>query len=272
MKKDSHPSFTLGNELTKEQLDFFEENGFIHFKDFVSKEVVEKIIQESKRVEKQWIEENREKVNGVPIKFGTDLDGSKIVQRFTFLSQFSEYLHELLKDPRFTTLFPLIGEDYKNARIGENEKDGMLLNHYVNSEHSNFKRLGWHTDSLRDIFYGKKIMPMLNVGLHLSDAKEGLGGLKIIPGSHNKGLFNMLFRKKYFLDHKPDKDEITMQTKAGDLTIHDGRIWHRVAQSTITGEASRRRVIYIPFICGEYAPKDENSKTVIYQKFTSLIK
>jgi ectoine hydroxylase-related dioxygenase (phytanoyl-CoA dioxygenase family) len=271
MKQANYPRFTLGNELTKEQKSFFEENGFIHFKNFISKDTVAKIIQESKLVEKKWVEENREKVNGVPIKYGVDLDGSKIVQRFAFCSQFSDYLHEFMKDPRFPILFPLLGQGCIDPRIGEDEKDGMILNHYVNSENSNYTRLGWHTDSLRDVFYGKKIMPMLNVGVHLSDAAEGLGGLRIIPGSHNKGLFNILFRKKYFIDHKPDKDELGLMTEAGDLTVHDGRIWHRVAQSTITGETSRRRVIYVPFICGNYEPKNEKSSTVIYHKLSSVI-
>ncbi len=272
MTKAEYPHFTLGNELTREQKDFFDKNGYIHFRDFISKDTVDRIIQESKTIEKQWIEEKKEKVNGVPIKYGVDLDGSKIVQRFAFISQASNYFHEFLKDPRFPALFPLLGDVCLEPRIGENEKDGMLLNHYVNSENSSYKRLGWHTDSLRDVFYGKKILPMLNVGIHLSNAAEGLGGLRLIPGSHNKGLFNILFRKKYFIDHKPDKDEIRMMTKAGDLTVHDGRIWHRVAQSSIAGEQSRRRVIYVPFLCGKYQPKDENSPTVIYQKFASLIK
>ena len=270
MKTFSYPYYTLGNVITAEQRSFFEENGFLHFKNFISPEAVQEIINASLVVQKQWVENNVEKVNGVPIKYGCDVDGSKIVQRFAFLSLHNPVLSEFIKDPRFQALLPLLNS--KNGRIGEYEKDGMVLNHYINTEKSSFTKMGWHTDALRDIFYGKKVMPMLNVGIHLSDAVPGNGGLRIIPGSHKQSLFELLFRKKYFMDNKPDPNEIGLGPKAGDLTIHDGRLWHRVAQSTIQGEISRRRVIYIPFISGKYAPKNENSPTIFYQRFAKLVK
>lgn len=270
MKNFSYPYFNLGNSITQEQTAFFEEFGFLHFKNFITPETVQLIIKASLEVQKIWIDRNVEKVNGVPIKYGYDVDGSKIVQRFAFLSLHNPILSEFLKDPRFQSLLPLLGSD--DARIGEYEKDGMVFNHYINTEKSAFTKMGWHTDALRDVFYGKKIMPMLNVGVHLSDAVPGNGGLRIIPGSHKQGLFDMLFRKKYFLDNKSDPNEIGLSPKAGDLTVHDGRLWHRVAQSTIQGEASRRRVIYVPFISGKYAPKNENSKTIFYQRFAKLVK
>lgn len=270
MSNFSYPYFTLSNGLTREQIDFFEEYGFLHFKNFITPEAIQTIIKAAAEVQQQWIESNVSKVNGVPIKYGYDVDGSKIVQRFAFLSLHHPVLSEFLKDPRFETLLPLLGS--KDARIGEHEKDGMVFNHYINTEKSAFTKMGWHTDALRDIFYGKKIMPMLNVGVHLSDAVPGNGGLRIIPGSHKQGLLDLLFRKKYFLDNDSDPNEIGLSPKAGDLTIHDGRLWHRVAQSTLKGESSRRRVIYIPFISGKYAPKNEKSPTLFYQKFAGLVK
>jgi hypothetical protein len=63
-----------------------------------------------------------------------------------------------------------------------------------------------------------------------------------------------------------------LTTKAGDLTIHDGRLWHRVAQSSIVGEQSRRQVMYVPIICGEVAIKNEKSKTLFYQRFQNMVK
>ena len=132
--------------------------------------------------------------------------------------------------------------------------------------------MGWHTDCLRDVFYGKKILPMLNVGIHLDNSSPANGGLRLIPGSHNQKLLSLLFKKKYFLDHKPDKDEIGLTVKAGDLTVHDGRLWHRVALSPLKGEESRRRVMYVPIISGDYKLKNEKSPTLLYQKFSKLVK
>jgi ectoine hydroxylase-related dioxygenase (phytanoyl-CoA dioxygenase family) len=268
----NYPIFDFTSTLTAEQIDFFEEYGFLHFRNFINPETVSLFKREMKSIEQKWVEGKVEKVNGVPLKFGIDVDGSRIVQRFAFSSQHSDVLREFLQDPRFQALYPLLGAGAINPRIGENEKDGLVINHYINLVTSTFTRMGWHTDCLRDVFYGKKIMPMLNVGVHLTDAVENNGGLRILPGTQKQNLVNLLFKKGYFYDHKPDKNEIGLKTKAGDLTIHDGRLWHRVAQSSITGEQSRRQVMYVPVICGAYAIKDENSKTLFYQRFYNIVK
>lgn len=272
MKDFKYPRFELGSELTQEQQDFFEKWGFIHFKNFISREHVGQIHQAMKEIQTKWISENREMVNGVPIKFGCDIDGSKIVQRFAFSSLFSTVLHDLLKDTRFVGLFPLLGKKVTNPRVGEYEKDGLVINHYINSEYSKFSQMGWHTDSLRDVFYGKKIMPMLNVGIHLDDCSPANGGLRLIPCTHKQSLRKLLFRKKYFLDHEPDEDEIGFTVDAGDLTVHDGRLWHRVALSSIMGEKSRRRVMYVPFITGKFKPRNEKSSPRLYQRFMHILK
>ena len=263
-----HPSFSLGDRLSAEHLEFFEKNGFIHFKNFISKEVVSQLLEEAARIQEQWVREDIKSINGVPIKYGTDIDGKKIVQRFAFLNHHSDLFSNFLKDERLKSLFDFIADH--ECRIGENEKDGLVFNHYINTENSNYSQLGWHTDALRDIFYGQKVMPMLNVGIHLDNSSTDNGGLRIIPGTHNKGLATLLFKKVYFISHKADKQEVGLNVEAGDLTVHDGRLWHRVAQSPFIGEKSRRRVMYVPIICGKFVPKSENSKPMLYQRLMTL--
>jgi phytanoyl-CoA hydroxylase len=267
--ENSYPRFTLGEQITAEQTEFFNKNGFIHFKNFINQDTVDDIIQASLKVQDDWIQNEKIKVNGIPVKYGKDLDGSPIVQRFAFINQHHSLFEELTKDPRFEVLLSLIG---KGARLGTREKDGMVLNHYVNGHESKFTQMGWHTDGLRDIFQGQKLNPMLNVGIHLSTLKPENGGLRVLPGTHRQSLYQMLFRKKYFLDNNADANEMAITPVAGDLTIHDGRLWHRVAQSSVIGEESRRRVIYIPIIAGKYEPKNENSPTAFYQRFAGLVK
>lgn len=261
--------FTLGDKITTEQIEFFNQHGFIHFKNFIKPETVKQVIQASLKVQENWVSHQKIKVNGIPIKYGKDLDGSPIVQRFAFINKHHPVFTELARDPRLEILLNLIGP---GARLGIEEKDGMVLNHYVNGEHSQFTQMGWHTDGLRDIFQGQKLNPMLNIGIHLSSLKPENGGLRILPGTHKQSLYQMLFRKKYFLDNNADANELAIVPEAGDLTIHDGRLWHRVAQSAVIGEESRRRVIYLPIIAGKYEPKNENSPTAFYQRFAALVK
>lgn len=264
----SYPQFQLSDRLSGEQIDFFNEHGFIHFKNYIKPETVQLLIKASQEVQQRWLEKGLQKANGVPIKYGKDLNGDPIVQRFAFINQHHGVFHEVLRDPRFEALLALV----PGSRIGENEKDGMVFNHYINGPESKFTQMGWHTDGLRDIFQGAKLQPMLNVGIHLSTLKPENGGLRIIPGTHKQSLFDLLFRKTYFLDNKPDANELAIAPVAGDLTVHDGRLWHRVAKSSLIGEESRRRVIYVPIISGKYEPKHENSPTLFYQRFAGIVK
>jgi ectoine hydroxylase-related dioxygenase (phytanoyl-CoA dioxygenase family) len=264
----NYPLFQLTETLTAEQRDFFNKYGFLHFKNFIPGATVDLILRESERIQEQWIKEEIKIVNGVPIKYGVDVNGKKIVQRFAFINQFSAVLNDLVKDERLKALFELIGAT--DCRIGEDEKDGLVFNHYVNTSESNFTQLGWHTDALRDIFYGNKIMPMLNVGIHLDRSSPSNGGLRLLPGTHNKGIGTLLFKKPYFISNKPDKREIGLSVEPGDLTVHDGRLWHRVAQSPNIGEKSRRRVMYVPIITGKFEPKSDQSKPLFYQRLMTL--
>ena len=264
-----YQKYILGPVITFGQRDFFNKNGFIHFKNFIKPETVADFIRASEQVQQNWITNKVEKINGVPIKYGKDLDSSAIVQRFAFINLHHPVFSEFTKDPRFNVLLDLVGA---GARLGTAEKDGMVFNHYVNGPDSSFTKMGWHTDGLRDAFHGQKLNPMLNVGIHLSSLEPENGGLRILPGTHKQNLYSMLFRKRYFLDNNADKNEIAIIPEAGDLTIHDGRLWHRVAQSSVIGEESRRRVIYIPIIAGKYEPKNEDSPTAFYQRFASLVK
>src|SRR5579871_2352568 len=268
MTKISIPVFKLDNKLSQEQIAFFNKHCFIQFKNFINKETVLTLIREINRVQHFLLENNTRKINGIPLKFGKDINGEQLIQRIAFTSYYSKTLSDLLKDKRLDILLQLLGN--YNGRIGEHEKDGLVFNHYVNVDESNFKQLGWHTDSPRDLFLGSRILPMLNVGLHLDDCSFDNGGLRVLPGTHKQNLFRLLFRKKYFIDNSADKKEVGFDIEAGDLTIHDGRLWHRVQQSPLKGEKSRRRVIYFPIITGSYQPKHAESPTPFYHKLGQL--
>jgi ectoine hydroxylase-related dioxygenase (phytanoyl-CoA dioxygenase family) len=257
-------NYELGTKLTEEQLNFFDKHGVIIFRNFINQEKVQQYLSELSRIEKEWLAEGKDKVNGIPLKFGKDMEGNKTIQRFCFTSLYSQALKELLDDERLKALTSFLAP--YEGRVGENEKDGLVANNYLNTPNSSFTQMGWHTDSPRDLFLGQKIMPMLNVGIHLDTCLFDNGGLRVIPGTHKQNMFKLLFGKKYFIDNTDDNKEIGFDINAGDLTVHDGRTWHRVKQSPLMGEESRRRVMYIPIITGKFKPKDENSKTPFYHK------
>jgi phytanoyl-CoA hydroxylase len=257
----SNPSFGFSGSLTPDQQAFLDEKGFIKFDGFLTPAEVDFVWGEIAGVQRQWLSEGRTKAFGIPIKYGKDLDGQRFVNRFAFASMYSPGLHEFVTSKRFQQIGEMLGPQF---RFAEDEKDGLVVNHYVNAGGSRYKQLGWHTDGLRDLFYGKKQRPLWQIGLYLDDSPKAKGGLRVIPGTHKQGFLAQAFGKAHFVDHKPDPREVCIEASRGDLTIHDGRLWHRVARAEVTGEASRRRVAYLPFIDGPRQPKNESSATPLY--------
>lgn len=261
--------FTLRGPLDAEQRDFLDSFGYIHFRAFATPAEVEMIRGELGAIEAAWIAERRLAVNGIPIKYGRRPDGTRFVNRFAFTSHFSPKLRAFLADERWEAARNACGAQF---RLGLDEKDGVVVNQFINQPGSSYTRLGWHVDALRDLFYGRLPQPMLNVGLYLDDSYRDKGALRILPGSHKQSLWKMLFGKLHFLDHRDDPNEVILEADAGDLTFHDGRTWHRVGKAQLTGEASLRRTMYLPFLTGPYEPKSEASPTPFYHRFSRSLR
>lgn len=253
--------FTLGPALTAEQEAFLDRHGYLVFAQAITADEVRMVLEEIDAIQARWVAEGRQEVNGVPIYWGNDWDGKPYVQRFTFASMHSERIRSLVLDSRFEPIRQLIGGD---ARVGHDEKDGVVINRYLRVPGVGRPRLGWHTDGLRDLFYLRLPQRMLNVGLHFDRIRAEDGGLRLIPGSHTQGFLAMCLRKPYFVSHRPDPKELVVETEPGDLTVHDGRLWHRVAESTKEGRASLRHSLYVPYQTGPYEPKTAASRTPLY--------
>jgi len=267
--KFEYKTFTLGSEITQEQKDYFKKYGVIQFKNFIDPHTALIFIDELAKIESKWLEEGVQKINGIPLKFGKDPEGKDMIQRMCFTNKYSTVLQEFLQDPRLSILTEFLAP--YDGRISEDEKDGLVFNHYINQPNSKFTQMGWHTDSPRDLFLGQKILPMLNVGIHLDHCPSSNGGLRVLPGTQNQSVLKLLFGKKQFIDHRSDPREAAFEIERGDLTIHDGRLWHRVEVSPNFGEKSRRRVMYVPIITGKFKPKSSTSKTPFYHRFAKVV-
>lgn len=261
--------FQLRAFLTPVQYAFLDRYGFILFARVASPAEVERILAEVDAVERKLLDEGITEICGVPAWFGTGPDGQPWLQRMGFSSYYSPWLEAFVTDSRFEPIRRLIGED---ARIGTREKDGVVFNRYVNLPGSLRPDLAWHTDALRDVFYnGEMPGPMLNVGLHFDRITPEDGGLRLIPGTHTQSAWSTLFHKIHFVTNDDDPREVMVETWPGDLTVHDGRMWHRVKGSPFTGPRSVRRSMYVPYVVDAYQPKDKDSKPAPYLRVFDLI-
>ena len=147
---DIQTKFTLSSELTQDQLNFFDKFGFLHFTSVATDEEVDRIVAEMDKMEQQFIAEDRETVLGVPIQWGEDESGKRYVNRFAYASKYSDVIKEFVEDERFSGVGKLLSD---SARLAQVEKDGIVINNLINTPTSAYTKLGWHTDSPRDIFY-----------------------------------------------------------------------------------------------------------------------
>ena len=129
--------FELGSEITAEQRDFLDVHGFLVFASVASRGEVDEIVRELERIEAEWAAEGRQWVNGIPVFWGR-WRGRPLVQRFTFTSLFSEPIRRFVRDERFEPIRLLIGED---ARVGDDEKDGVVVNRFGNHAGSVHERV-----------------------------------------------------------------------------------------------------------------------------------
>lgn len=261
--------FRLRAETTPIQAAFLGKHGFLVYDRVASLAEIETILAEVDRVEQELLAKGTRQIFGVPVWFGFDPDGKDYLFRMGFTSTMSDWLAAFVRDRRFEPVRRLIGED---ARIGDREKDGVVFNRYVRADGSLRPDLGWHTDALRDVVYNWAMPgPMLNIGLHFDRIRPEDGGLRLLPGTHTQSAWSTLFRKVHFYSNDADSAEIAVETWPGDLTVHDGRMWHRVQGSPATGWKSLRRSMYVPYVIDGYAPKDANSRTPLYMRLFDTI-
>lgn len=267
MKPNLATTFTLGSSITPEQQQFLDTHGYLVFRGALTMDEVQKVRAEIDRLAGAWTAEQRKWVRGIPLFYGRDHEEKRFLQRMAFTSCYSQVIHDIVTDPRFEPVRTLIGE---GARVGEREKDGVVVNRYLNVPGSSYRDLGWHTDALRDLFYLRRPKRQLNVGLHFDKVGPDDGGLRLIPGTHKQNVAKMVVAKAHFVDHRPDPNEVMVATEPGDLTIHDGRLWHRVARSSRHGSESLRRTMYVPYLTDEPQIKGEDAPTPIYH-YVSLL-
>ena len=98
------------------------------------------------------------------------------------------------------------------------------------------------------------------------------GGVQFYQEPISK-VFLPCFCEKFpmFFNHNPDPREVPLVVRRGDLTIHDGRAWHRTAKVVVTGESSRRRTMYMAWIDEPYDPRDESSQTPLFKRLQKLV-
>ncbi len=200
----------------------------------------------------ELLDQGRETVLGLPLLFSATPDGGRRVARLAYASHYVPAVAQLVHDPRFDTFRRLVHPD---AQLAERSRMGVIYND-LHGVPGGSSQMGWHTDGHKLLFRGRWPVENLQICLHLDDAPAAAGGVRVLPGTHNQGLGGLLFGKLLFVDKRPDVAELPLEASAGDVTIYDGRLWHRTDPGELPD--SRRRQLWLKYLA---EPEPERTET-----------
>lgn len=203
--------------LTKEQKEFYEENGYLMVEDVVDPEQLAKL----QAITAEMIEESRS-VTESDARYDLDKGHSAENPRLTRIKlphKQNPYYWEILTKSRVTeVLNDLLGPDT-----------------IINTSKLNTKAPGggaaveWHQDWA---FYPHTNDDLLAFGLMLADVDEANGPLMVIPGSHRGPVLSHHVNGVFagaVSPEDPDFDmskAVTLTGKAGSMTVHHVRLLH----------------------------------------------
>ncbi|MCK0472693.1 ectoine hydroxylase [Halalkalibacter sp. APA_J-10(15)] len=153
--------------LTKDQLDFYEENGFLQIKNLFSDEEMATM--------QKGIFELQESKSGVQSEKVIREPNSNEIRSIFAVDQDSEYFKKIAADQRLLDIVNhLLGSDVYVHQSRINYKPGFSGKEF--NWHSDFET--WHTED------GMPRMRALSMSIALSDNYVHNGPLMLVPGSH----------------------------------------------------------------------------------------
>lgn len=210
----------LHNCATRQQLDTFNNDGYLVVEDALSPEMVQRLTQAVDRIG----DEERER---------KDLDPHQLLDKFRVVIEDDIFL-ELLDWPK---TFPLVWDI-----LGWNIQ--LYISHLIiyppEREKVELGTGGWHQDGGRPVREMERPQPRLSLKISywLNDVDSpSNGAMQIIPGSHK-------------LDALPpssdldDEHVLDLCVKAGTAVLFDRRMWHRRGLNTSN---TSRKVLFFGY-------------------------
>jgi phytanoyl-CoA hydroxylase len=233
----------MKSNLSKEEINFYADNGFVVIEDFLSPEELE---HWRKSVAEAMMERNGQKIPGKAITMGED-DGinkdaeyySNVFDQILNLWQTNAKVKELMVDPRIGKMAAdLSGAD--GIRIWHDQ--ALVKRPWANPT-------SWHVDTPFWSFSDRKA---LSIWVALDDATLENGCLFFIPGSHkvttfeNPGIgrnMNAIFDCYPNLVKSPST---AVKMKAGSCSFHNGLTIHGAHANMTPGFRRAMTCAYMP--------------------------
>ena len=216
--------------LTQEQIDFYNENGYLLVEDAVTSEQLDRL----RKVTYDLIDQSRtvtESDNQFDLDDGHSADNPRLT-RIKLPHKIDPVYWDVLVNSRMTKVL--------NTLLGENV---LLQTSKLNTKApGGGQAVEWHQDWA---FYPATNDSMLAFGLMLEDVDHANGPLQVIPGSHKGPVLAHTMDGVFCGAVNPDDPDfhhekaVTLTGKAGSMTVHHVRALHGSAPNV----SDRNRLI-----------------------------
>ena len=217
------PSQRSEFHLTPEQVRFFDENGYLVLRQWVTGELLARLQDQSAR----WIEHGTELARrGEPHPDHHFVAGENgpVMYRVDFVHDKGPAALELLGSPRVLAVAEsLNGPDFVptyESIVFKQEGEGKVI--------------PWHQDAVHPRSYR-----IFNLDLYLDPSRVGAGALRVVPRSQNARQDTCAVADAYGWD-VPGAVDVEMEP--GDVLLHDVMVLH--GSERTLGRAMRRTIYY----------------------------
>lgn len=166
--------------------------------------------------------------------WSVDAADQEVVTRINYLGRHSQLLQDLSHDERLARYARLAGTD---LRVCDDRLDGPMVFIKNSDVVKGNGDLGWHVD---DGVGGHPVMcPLIQAGIQLDHANAANGQLLLLAGSHRY--------TKHWIQwgEEAGLPAVALETRPGDLTIHNGDTMHTTPPPTAPNAG--RRALYYKF-------------------------
>ena len=212
--------------LSAEQVQFFDENGYLILRDRIPRDLLRHLQDAAER----WISDGRELAeddpNSVDYKFA-ERPAGRVMFRVDYLHNKNEPASlELLGSPEILGVAQsLAGPSFVptyESLVFKSEGDGAAI--------------PWHQDAMHP-----RTHRIFNIDIYLDASRAGEGALRVLPGSH-RGPMDICYIRDEHGWNPPGA--IQVELEAGDVLVHDVMIVHG---SEPVRDKPLRRTIYYEF-------------------------
>ncbi len=220
--------------LTREQVQFYRENGYVQLHNVLLKKEVEQI----RKLLTQAVRDRKKKFDASQLQFTPEYERvfTQVINLWRDYTEVSEYI----RSPRLAEIARrLVG--CRSIRLWH---DHALIKPARDGAETK-----WHQDFP---YWPMNETGALSCWIALDDVNEKNGCLSFIPGSHKKGRLkpvSLTNRENIFRQagmKKKDIKPVSMAMRAGSCTFHDGNTFHYAGGNTTSRPRRALAIIYFP--------------------------